>query len=196
MKFIITGPTGTPYEQGLYIFDMTLSNEFPSKPPLVHFSNHGGQRFNPNLYNCGKVCLSLLGTWNADKGESWNSSTSTFFQILVSIQSQILVEEPYFNEPGHESYIGKTYGITNSKNYNNNIRQYNLDYAINGLINGIVNSDDNYSEFDYIIRNYFKFKKDKILGILNKWEEDYTDKNQLIKFKISKQKFVELVSKL
>ena len=52
MRFIITGLVDTPYVQGLYIFDMTLSDNFPSKPPLVHFSNNGGVRFNPNLYNC------------------------------------------------------------------------------------------------------------------------------------------------
>lgn len=28
-------------------------------------------RFNPNLYNCGKVCLSLLGTWSGGENEKW-----------------------------------------------------------------------------------------------------------------------------
>ena len=196
MKFIITGPTDTPYDHGLYIFDMTLSNEYPTKPPLVHFSNHGGERFNPNLYNCGKVCLSLLGTWRGEKGESWNSETSTFFQILVSIQSQILIEEPYFNEPGHETYIGKTHGIASSKSYNDNIRKYNLDHAMNGLLEGILNKNSSYPEFDYIIRNYFKFKKDRIIGILNKWESEYTDKDSKNNFKNSKEKFINLVNNL
>ena len=45
-------------------------------------------RFNPNLYNCGKVCLSLLGTW---AGPGWNPKTSTLLQVLVSIQSLIMV---------------------------------------------------------------------------------------------------------
>ena len=196
MRFIITGPTNTPYDQGLYIFDMTLSKEFPNKPPQVHFSNNGGQRFNPNLYNCGKVCLSLLGTWNGDKGESWNSATSTFFQILISIQSQILIEEPYFNEPGHESSIGKPGGIFNSKKYNDHIKQYNLDYAINGLIAGVVSGSSDYPEFDNIIREYFKFKKQRILNNLNKWEKEYTDGNLLDKFKKSKNRFIELSEKL
>lgn len=196
MKFIITGPTDTPYDHGLYIFDMTLSNEYPAKPPQVHFSNHGGVRFNPNLYNCGKVCLSLLGTWRGQKGESWNLETSTFFQILVSIQSQILIEEPYFNEPGHESYIGKTHGIASSKSYNNDIRKYNLDYAMNNLIEGIVNNNSPYPEFDYIIRNYFKFKKDRIIGILDRWESEYTDSKQKNNFKVSKEKFIMLTNNL
>jgi ubiquitin-protein ligase len=196
MKFIITGPANTPYDQGLYIFDMTLSPEYPTKPPLVHFSNHGGERFNPNLYNCGKVCLSLLGTWRGEKGESWNPETSTFFQILVSIQSQILIEEPYFNEPGHETYIGKAHGIASSKAYNDNIRKYNLDHAMCGLIEGIISNNSHYSEFDYIIRNYFKFKKDRIIDILNKWESEYTNLDAKNKFIASKEKFIGLVNKL
>lgn len=196
MRFIITGPANTPYDQGLYIFDMTLSDNFPSKPPLVHFSNNGGVRFNPNLYNCGKVCLSLLGTWKGDKGESWNPSTSTFFQLLVSIQSQILIEEPFFNEPGYEQQIGKESGKKSSKEYNDNIRQYNLDYAINRLIEGVLESKSAYPEFETIIRNYFKFKRDRIIGILNKWEAEYVDGTKKNKFATSKNKFIELSSKL
>ena len=200
MKFIISGPKDTPYDQGLYIFDMTITKDFPSKPPLVHFLNHGSQRFNPNLYNCGKVCLSLLGTWKGDKGESWNLSTSSLFQILVSIQSQILIDEPYFNEPGYESYIGKPFGITNSKNYNYNIRQYNLDHAINGLISNVLSENNSYPEFTDIIKKYFKFKKDNIIQILNKWENELNtenDKNDILnKFTTSKNNFIELVNKL
>lgn len=197
MKFIISGPIGTPYENGLYIFDMCLDKNFPSKPPLVHFSNNGGQRFNPNLYVCGKVCLSLLGTWRGDKGESWNSATSTFFQILISIQSQILIDEPYFNEPGYESYIGKSNGILNSKKYNIKIRQYNLDYAINLLIDNIISENNSYIEFESIIRNYFKIKKNSILEMLEKWEKDLIlDSDSYKKFKFSKEKFINIVDKL
>lgn len=46
------------------------------------------------------VCLSLLGTWSGAEGENWNKDTSTLLQVLVSVQSLILVPEPYFNEPG------------------------------------------------------------------------------------------------
>lgn len=61
----------------------------------------GGQvRFNPNLYNTGKVCLSLLGTWRGGgKSEEWNEKSS-LLQVLVSIQALIFVEYPFFNEPG------------------------------------------------------------------------------------------------
>ncbi|CAG8625373.1 10153_t:CDS:2, partial [Acaulospora colombiana] len=39
----------------------------------------------------GKVCLSLLGTWD---GPGWISGKSTLLQVLISIQSMILCEEP------------------------------------------------------------------------------------------------------
>lgn len=38
-------------------------------------------QFNPNLYNCGKVCLSLLGTWSGGQGESWDPQASSAFQV-------------------------------------------------------------------------------------------------------------------
>ena len=46
------------------------------------------------------MCLSLLGTWAGQRGEEWNDSTSSALQMLISIQSLILVTDPYFNEPG------------------------------------------------------------------------------------------------
>lgn len=52
------------------------------------------------------VCLSLLGTWSGAEGETWNKDTATLLQVLVSIQSLILVPHPFFNEPGYESQIG------------------------------------------------------------------------------------------
>ena len=108
---------------------MYIPKDYPANPPNVQFINHGNKRFNPNIYDCGKVCLSLLGTWKGDKGESWNSSTSTLFQLIISIQSQILIEEPYFNEPGHEKIINTEIGKKKSKEYNMNIYQYNFFFS-------------------------------------------------------------------
>jgi len=31
--------------------------------------------------SCGKVCLSLLGTWDGQQGEQWNETTSTVLQV-------------------------------------------------------------------------------------------------------------------
>ena len=63
---MIAGPEGTPYAGGLFEFDCFLPLDYPDRSPLMHFRTTGGGTvsFNPNLYPCGKVCLSLLGTWS------------------------------------------------------------------------------------------------------------------------------------
>eukprot|EP01147_Barroeca_monosierra_P009323 gene9323-1590_t len=101
LRAMIIGPEETPYANGCYIFDILLPVEYPMKPPSVQLLTTGGGRvrFGPNLYANGKVCLSLLGTW---QGPSWNPESSTILQVLISIQSLIFCESPYFNEPGYE----------------------------------------------------------------------------------------------
>jgi ubiquitin-protein ligase len=106
VKALIIGPEGTPYENGCFEFDILLPAGYPQVPPhmLLVTTGQGSVRFNPNLYNCGKVCLSLLGTWS---GPGWDPLVSTLLQVLVSIQALILVPDPYFNEPGYEGRAGK-----------------------------------------------------------------------------------------
>ncbi|CAG5128168.1 unnamed protein product, partial [Candidula unifasciata] len=82
---MILGPAGTPYEDGLFLFDMMLPNDYPNAPPLCHYHSYCSDRLNPNLYEDGKVCVSLLGTWAGKGTEVWTSKSS-LLQVLVSIQ--------------------------------------------------------------------------------------------------------------
>lgn len=65
MKVLICGAEGTPYAHGAFEFDLFCDNNYPGGPPKMNLTTTGSGaiRFNPNLYACGKVCLSLLGTW-------------------------------------------------------------------------------------------------------------------------------------
>ena len=89
--------------RGTYL-KISFEPYYPKSLPQVKFriTGAGSVRFSPNLYNEGKVCLSLLGTWGGAKGEEWNAENSTIIQVLFYIQSLILVPEPYYNEPGFE----------------------------------------------------------------------------------------------
>jgi len=60
---MIKGPTNTPYEDGLFFFDIQLPPDYPASPPNFHYISFCSDRLNPNLYPDGKVCVSLLGTW-------------------------------------------------------------------------------------------------------------------------------------
>ena len=101
LRIIIVGPVDTPYEYAPFMIDMHCDSSFPDQPPDAYFhswTNNGG-RINPNLYEDGKICLSLLGTWHADdSNETWSPSKSTILQIIVSILGLVLVKQPYYSK--------------------------------------------------------------------------------------------------
>jgi ubiquitin-protein ligase len=126
MRAVMVGPHGTPYADCLFVFDIELPvDKYPLEPPKVHFWSFG-ERLNPNLYESGKVCLSLLGTWSGDQNEQWNPAKSSILQVLVSLQALVLVDEPYFNEPGHETDRGTEEGTLRSKQYCEHARLLSL----------------------------------------------------------------------
>ncbi|KAI9060495.1 hypothetical protein FKP32DRAFT_1577713 [Trametes sanguinea] len=129
MKIMIAGPERTPYAGGLFEFDCFIPLEYPNKPPLMYLRTTGGGRvrFNPNLYSNGKVCLSLLGTWEGRPEEMWQPRKSTLLQVLVSIQSMILIDHPWFNEPGR----GQTKpDLPESVAYNKDIAKETVRWAV------------------------------------------------------------------
>lgn len=168
IRALITGPPDTPYDSGCFIFDIYIPPAYPKEAPNFWFINHGGHGFNPNLYADGKVCLSILGTYlgpTADKSEMWNEKTSTLLQVLISIQSQILIENPWFNEPSREKSIGTESGKLQNRSYNEQIQLYTMTSTIRDLIK----NPKMYPQFEDIIRNHFKLKKNYILQMCNKW---------------------------
>ena len=168
-KVLITGPDKTPYESGAFQFDMYLDSDYPKGSPKINLmtTGHGSVRFNPNLYNCGKVCLSLLGTWPGGANEEWNEETSTILQLIISIQSLIFVPEPYFNEPGYESTMNSDTGRTQSRQYNENIRIQTVRWA---MIDQLKNPSPGFEE---VIKTHFKLKKDIILEQLDNWMAEF-----------------------
>ncbi|XP_030746050.1 (E3-independent) E2 ubiquitin-conjugating enzyme UBE2O [Sitophilus oryzae] len=117
LSVMIQGPAKTPYEDGLFLFDVQLGVDYPRSPPLVHYISYSSERLNPNLYVEGKVCISLLGTWVGKGTEVWGPE-STLLQLIVSIQGLILVSEPYYNEAGYDKQTDTQQGYENSRTYN------------------------------------------------------------------------------
>jgi baculoviral IAP repeat-containing protein 6 len=181
LSFLISGPKDTPYENGLFEFHAYFNNNYPEACPqvLLHTTGNNTFRFNPNLYENGKVCLSLLGTWNGNEEEKWNAKTSTFLQVMVSIQSLIFIEEPYFNEPGFEKTINTNEGNKKSKSYNKNIHSKTIELAMINMINNPPQG------FEEVIQEHFKMKKDEILKTTSIWNDNNENvnimRNNLIK---------------
>ncbi|EFN66625.1 Baculoviral IAP repeat-containing protein 6 [Camponotus floridanus] len=168
MKVLITGPAETPYANGCFEFDVYFPPDYPNSPMLINLETTGRHtvRFNPNLYNDGKVCLSVLNTWHGRPEEKWNAHTSSFLQVLVSIQSLILVSEPYFNEPGYERSRGTSSGAQSSQEYNANICQATAKWA---MLDQIRNPCPCFKE---VIHTHFWIKRHEIVAQLEGWIRD------------------------
>uniref|UniRef100_A0A182SDH3 UBIQUITIN_CONJUGAT_2 domain-containing protein n=1 Tax=Anopheles maculatus TaxID=74869 RepID=A0A182SDH3_9DIPT len=165
MKVLITGPAETPYANGCFEFDVYFPPDYPNSPMMINLETTGRNtvRFNPNLYNDGKVCLSVLNTWHGRPEEKWNAHTSSFLQVLVSIQSLILVPEPYFNEPGFERSRGTPTGTHSSREYNSNIYQACVRYAMLEQLRHPCPC------FQDVIHAHFWLKRNEICSQIEEW---------------------------
>uniref|UniRef100_A0A915DIM1 UBC core domain-containing protein n=1 Tax=Ditylenchus dipsaci TaxID=166011 RepID=A0A915DIM1_9BILA len=176
-KVLIIGPAGTPYANGCFEFDVFFPEDYPNSPPLVNLQTTGNGTvvFNPNLYNTGHVCLSILNTWPSAQEMRWNAKTSSFLQVLISLQSLVLVEQPYYNEPGHEMVKNTFIGNKGSKNYSADVRVNNVRWAM------LEQLQRPPLAFEDVIKKHFWLKKDEIEGQVNKWisETDTTKSNKL-----------------
>jgi ubiquitin-conjugating enzyme E2 Z len=131
---ILSGTKDSLYEHGYYVFKFNFPDTYPAQPPKVTFQTlaktHGvavnGRdqtyvRFHPNLYINGKVCLSLLGTWD---GQPWTSCCT--LRTLLIIMQTLLDDDPYMHEP----HVLKTDKSRNA---------YNQAIAFHNLLDGVLN---------------------------------------------------------
>ena len=175
VKALITGPANTPYDGGCFVFDIYFPSGYPKEPPKVNLdtTGAGSVRFNPNLYNCGKVCLSLLGTWQGGSTgqEKWIPKKSTLLQVIVSVQGQILGSQyPYYNEPGVEQSWGNQSSHVSARTSKNGgyerLRVATIQHAMIGQLRHPA------SGFETFIREHFRIKQFYIIRQIEGWIEE------------------------
>jgi ubiquitin-conjugating enzyme E2 Z len=165
---LIIGPKSTPYEGGFYFFKILFPNEYPYKNPDVKFlTTQKHIRFNPNLYDNGRVCLSILGTWS---GPEW-SSVMTMTSLILSLQS-LLIDNPLRNEPGFDNE-----NTSSPRNiaYNKILTYYNWSFAIIEMLKSPV-----VLQMKDIVKTYYNEHKETYiekLDYLQKTEEPNTVKS-------------------
>jgi len=181
-KFMLVPPSDTPYYGGMFEFHMILPPNYPTQPPKVHLMTTGQNtiRFNPNLYADGKVCLSLLGTWN---GPGWDPMQSNLSQVILAILGQIMgTKDPLSNEPYFDGYEQKirVKGFSESKRlmlyeWIKNARQNYTAYLriqtlVTTMIGSVLGKNSYSTEFYFFILHYYmKNFKEKIFPDLIRW---------------------------
>jgi ubiquitin-protein ligase len=155
---LIIGPSETPYFGGYYFFEFNYPYDYPFSPPKVKYmTNDGSTRYNPNLYKCGKVCVSILNTWSGDK---W-SSCQTINSILLTLCS-LLNNTPFLNEPGQH---------INSRDYTSyqkSIEYCNINFAFCEMINLSKNQiPEKFKVFYPFMKEAFYKNYDQILEFVS-----------------------------
>jgi len=130
---LIIGNKDTPYCSGNYLFEFIFPDNYPYEPPKLKFlTNNGSMRFHPNLYINGKVCLSIINTWN---GEGWTSCNNINSILLILIS--IFDKNSLTFEPGiHNDHY-------NVNKYDILVAFKNIEYTIIKQINLLQNLDEN-----------------------------------------------------
>ena len=120
-------------------------------------------RFNPNLYEGGKVCLSILGTWT---GPSWKPIMNIRL-VLNSIRS-LMGEYPIQNEPGFENTKPET---ISSVEYNLSLIYHTYSLAICDVIDKKFQFVSQY--FEKEIATEFNTNKKKLEEDLLSYQQIY-----------------------
>lgn len=91
-EVLIMGPDGTPYEGGFFKARLSFPSDFPNSPPVMVFTS---TFWHPNVYEDGKVCISILHPPGEDEFNQQESAEERWRpilgveQILVSVISML-----------------------------------------------------------------------------------------------------------
>ncbi|KAL6563973.1 Ubiquitin-conjugating enzyme [Orobanche hederae] len=105
LSAVIVGAEGTPYHNGLFLFDFYFPRDYPIVPPRV-YSPSALTQLHPVFESDGSLCLSLLNTaMGYEENEYWLPCVSTILQVLVSIQGLVLTANP-LSVGDHSAVVG------------------------------------------------------------------------------------------
>lgn len=113
-KATLLGPTGTPYEGGVFYLKIFFTPDYPFKPPKITFET---KIYHPNINSVGAICLDILK-------DNWSPALN-ISKVLLSICS--LLSDPNPDDP-LVSEIANIYK-SNKAQYEANAREYTLKYA-------------------------------------------------------------------
>ena len=82
-NIIIAGPTGSPYESGIFKLELFLPEQYPMESPKVRFLT---KIYHPNIDKLGRICLDILK-------DKWSPALQ-IRTVLLSIQALLSAPNP------------------------------------------------------------------------------------------------------
>jgi len=176
MKLLIAGERGTPFEHGLYEFDIFIPESYPISKPYVACltSFRSNFTFCPSLYKNGRVHydhpvnnLNILFPESIKPfnkyGRDFSENEFTLMKCFIQIQNTVLGEMILDTT---DEINKKFYFITEvyeNEGYCNIIRYLNIKVAM------IIPCRDAPEIFKDVIEVYFKTKRNELLEDINFW---------------------------
>jgi len=91
-EILVMGPDGTLYEGGFFKAKLVFPPDFPNQPPTMTFTS---EMWHPNVYEDGRVCISILHPPGEDELNAQESAEERWRpilgveQILISVISML-----------------------------------------------------------------------------------------------------------
>ncbi|KAM5429870.1 putative E2 ubiquitin-conjugating enzyme [Microsporum canis] len=117
LTVLLTGPSGTPYSQGLWRLQLRLPEDYPASPPKAFFKT---RIWHPNVEeSTGAVCVDTLK-------RDWDPKL-TLKDVLITISCLLI-------HPNPDSALNSTAGALLQENYESFARQAKLMTSIHAAI--------------------------------------------------------------
>uniref|UniRef100_A0A7S1ZEF8 E2 ubiquitin-conjugating enzyme n=2 Tax=Ditylum brightwellii TaxID=49249 RepID=A0A7S1ZEF8_9STRA len=98
-EILIMGPDGTIYEGGFFRARLVFPPDFPNMPPTMTFIS---EMWHPNVYEDGKVCISILHPPGEDEMNSQESADERWRPIL-GVEAILMSVISMLSDPNDES---------------------------------------------------------------------------------------------
>ena len=94
----LQGPSGTPFEGGIFPAELKFPKDYPLAPPTMRFTC---DIWHPNVYTNGNVCISILHPPGDDPNQY--ESASERWSPIQSVEKILLSVMSMLAEPNDES---------------------------------------------------------------------------------------------